>query len=132
MHAVIPAGSHLPEKSLMRSLNQGVREEQHERDDEAIDRQRLHEGKREQQHASKVIRYLWLPADAVDATARSDTLADARTDRRQADGEASANCRERWDPDAALRGMRSGWSHKGRGAERSCRQGSRRRGHDAL
>merc|ERR1712007_174531 len=53
----------------MRSLDQGVREEQHERDDEAVDRQRLHEGEREQQHATEIIRDLWLPADAVNATA---------------------------------------------------------------
>merc|ERR1712039_584472 len=68
-HAV----SRLLNKPLMRSLDQGVREEQHERDDEAIDRQRLHEGEREQQHAAQVIRNLRLAADAIDATARSDT-----------------------------------------------------------
>merc|ERR1712050_275946 len=73
-----PVALNLSHAFTMRSLDQGVREEQHERDDKAVDRQRLHEGKREQQHAAQVVRHLWLPADAINAAARRNALADAR------------------------------------------------------
>eukprot|EP00414_Alexandrium_minutum_P008229 CAMPEP_0113838900 /NCGR_PEP_ID=MMETSP0328-20130328/10790_1 /TAXON_ID=39455 /ORGANISM="Alexandrium minutum" /LENGTH=67 /DNA_ID=CAMNT_0000807473 /DNA_START=45 /DNA_END=245 /DNA_ORIENTATION=+ /assembly_acc=CAM_ASM_000350 len=58
------------------SLDQWVGEEQHEGDDKAVDRQGLHEGQRQQQHAPQVVGDLRLPADAVDAAARGDALAD--------------------------------------------------------
>merc|ERR1719336_1720422 len=83
------------------SLDEGVGEEQHQGDHEAVDRQRLHEGQRQQQHATEVVRHLRLPADAVDAAARSDALADAGADGREPDGEARAHRGERRDPDAA-------------------------------
>merc|ERR1712207_86450 len=72
-----PVPLNLSQAFTIRSLDQGVREEQHERDDEAVDRQRLHEGKREQQHAPEVVCHLWLPADAINAAARGNALADA-------------------------------------------------------
>jgi len=75
----------------VRSLDQRIREEQHQRDDEAVDRQRLHESQREQQHAAEVVGDFWLPADAIDASARRDALADAGADRRKANGESSAH-----------------------------------------
>eukprot|EP00421_Protoceratium_reticulatum_P016386 CAMPEP_0168394004 /NCGR_PEP_ID=MMETSP0228-20121227/19307_1 /TAXON_ID=133427 /ORGANISM="Protoceratium reticulatum, Strain CCCM 535 (=CCMP 1889)" /LENGTH=68 /DNA_ID=CAMNT_0008407397 /DNA_START=35 /DNA_END=238 /DNA_ORIENTATION=- len=55
-------------------LDEGVRKEQHQGDDQAIDRQRLHEGQGQQQHAAEVVRDFGLPADAVDAAAGGDAL----------------------------------------------------------
>eukprot|EP00418_Pyrodinium_bahamense_P073107 CAMPEP_0179080708 /NCGR_PEP_ID=MMETSP0796-20121207/36288_1 /TAXON_ID=73915 /ORGANISM="Pyrodinium bahamense, Strain pbaha01" /LENGTH=74 /DNA_ID=CAMNT_0020778065 /DNA_START=26 /DNA_END=248 /DNA_ORIENTATION=+ len=50
-------------------IDQRIGEKQHERDDQAVNRQGLHEGQRQQQHAPEVIGDLGLPADAIDATA---------------------------------------------------------------
>mmetsp|Transcript_64089 Transcript_64089/g.178127 ORF Transcript_64089/g.178127 Transcript_64089/m.178127 type:complete len:218 (+) Transcript_64089:2-655(+) len=104
------------------SLDQRVGEEQHQGDDEAVDRQRLHEGQREEQHAAQVVGDLRLPADAIDAASRSDALADSRADRREADGEAGAHRRKRRDPHAALVRMRACGSGERHSAERRRRQ----------
>eukprot|EP00446_Apocalathium_sp_SHHI-4_P082992 CAMPEP_0177491658 /NCGR_PEP_ID=MMETSP0369-20130122/31942_1 /TAXON_ID=447022 ORGANISM="Scrippsiella hangoei-like, Strain SHHI-4" /NCGR_SAMPLE_ID=MMETSP0369 /ASSEMBLY_ACC=CAM_ASM_000364 /LENGTH=74 /DNA_ID=CAMNT_0018968379 /DNA_START=98 /DNA_END=320 /DNA_ORIENTATION=+ len=66
-------------------IDERVGEEQHQGDDQAVDRQGLHEGQRQQQHAAQVIGHLRLAADAINAAARGDALADARADGREAD-----------------------------------------------
>merc|ERR1712061_52200 len=63
-----------------RSLDERVGEEQHQGDNQAVDSQRLHEGQGEQQHAAQVIGHLRLAADAIDAAARGDALANAGAD----------------------------------------------------
>eukprot|EP00413_Alexandrium_margalefii_P027894 CAMPEP_0204572554 /NCGR_PEP_ID=MMETSP0661-20131031/39525_1 /ASSEMBLY_ACC=CAM_ASM_000606 /TAXON_ID=109239 /ORGANISM="Alexandrium margalefi, Strain AMGDE01CS-322" /LENGTH=180 /DNA_ID=CAMNT_0051580917 /DNA_START=69 /DNA_END=613 /DNA_ORIENTATION=- len=91
-----------PMTPLSALIDQGVGKEQHQRDHQPVDGQALHEGQRQQQHAPKVVCHLWLPADAINAAARGDALADTGADRREADGEAGAHSGERWDPDGAL------------------------------
>merc|ERR1719331_184520 len=58
----------------IRSLDERVREEEHQRDDQAVDCQGLHEGQREEEDAAEIIGHLGLPANAIDATARGDPL----------------------------------------------------------
>merc|ERR1719213_600339 len=86
----------------IRSLDERVREEEDQRDDQAVDCQGLHEGQREEEDAAEIISHLGLPANAIDATARGNALPHARADRSEADGEASAHGRECGDPDASL------------------------------
>ena len=69
----------------------------------AVNGQGLHEGQGEEQDTAEVVRNLRLAGDAINAAAGGNALADAGADRREADGEAGADGRERRDPDTIVR-----------------------------
>ena len=86
---------------VMPSLDEWVGEEEHQCDDETVDRQGLHEGQGEEEHSAKIIGHLWLTGDAIDAAARGNALSDAGADGSKANGKTGTDCRERRDPFAA-------------------------------
>ena len=98
------------------SLDEWVGEEEHQGNHQTINGQGLHEGQGQQQHTSQVICHLRLARDAINASAGGNALANTRTDRSQANGEASANGRQSRDPDGALISKCCLWCHQsGRG-----------------
>merc|ERR1719242_1768458 len=68
------------------SLDEWVGEEEHQCDDETVDRQGLHEGQGEEEHSAKIIRHLWLTGDAINAAARGNSLSDSRANGSKANG----------------------------------------------
>ena len=74
------------------SFDKRIGKKKHESNHQAINGQGLHEGQGQQQHASKVIGYLRLPGDSINAAARSDALPNAGADGSQSDGKAGTNC----------------------------------------
>merc|ERR1719442_211728 len=69
-------------------LDERVGKEQHQRNDEPVDRQRLHEGEGQEENAAQIIGHLGLAADAVNAAAGGNALANSGPDGGQPDGEA--------------------------------------------
>ena len=102
-----------------RSLDEWVGEEENQGNHQAINRQGLHECQGQQQHTSQVICHLRLARDAINASARSNALANTRTNCSQANGEASANGGQSRDPHGALISKCCLWCHQG-GRGQSC------------
>ena len=101
---------------VLRSLDERVGEEEHQGNHQTVNGQGLHEGQGQQQHTSQVICHLRLARDAINASAGGNALANTRTDRSQANGEASANGRQCRDPHGALISKCCLWCHQsGRG-----------------
>ena len=105
-----------PASEFGHSLDEWVGEEEHQGNHQTINGQGLHEGQGQQQHTSQVICHLRLARDAINASAGGNALANTRTDRSQANGEASANGRQCRDPHGALISKCCLWCHQsGRG-----------------
>ena len=102
------------------SLDEWVGEEEHQGNDQAVNGQGLHECQGQQQHTSQVICHLRLTGDAVNASSRSNALANTGTDRCQANGEASANGRQGRDPHGALVSECCLWCHQSSRGQSCC------------
>mmetsp|Transcript_45563 Transcript_45563/g.81993 ORF Transcript_45563/g.81993 Transcript_45563/m.81993 type:complete len:104 (+) Transcript_45563:175-486(+) len=92
------------------SLDERVGKEQHQRNDETVDGQGLHECQGEEEHSAEIISHFWLTRDAIDAAAGGNALADTRANSGQANGKACTDCGEGRDPNSiAIGSLGSGW-----------------------